>query len=134
MSVFALELIQEAVMAGGPTILHMPLLMRRLQVDLLESLLAPFRPDAPPPDSPGPRYLCDALMHMTHVMLTLYLILRRQFLLQVEVFIQVLRRLASATGRHVPCQLYASHVPEHHVERASSFRQLLMMRSSPDAA
>lgn len=31
---FALDLIQEAVTAGGPAILHMPLLMRRLQVDL----------------------------------------------------------------------------------------------------
>lgn len=103
MSAFALELIQEAVTAGGPAILHMPLLMRRLQVDLPESLLAPFRPDAPPPDTPGPRYLCDTLMRMTHVMLALYLILKRQFLLQVEVFIQVcLLFFATHTGGSLP--------------------------------
>lgn len=96
MSVFALELIQEAATAGGPAILNLPLLMRRLQVDLPESLLAHFRADAPPPDSPGPRYLCDTLMRMTHVMLSLYLILKRQFLLQVEVFIQV---RSSTVGR-----------------------------------
>lgn len=102
MSVFALELIQEAVTAGGPAILHMPLLMRRLQVDLPESLLAPFRADAPPPETPGPRYLCDTLMHMTHVMLALYLILKRQFLLQVEVFIQVRPPPRPGPSAHAP--------------------------------
>lgn len=59
-----------------------------MQVELLDSMLATFRGDARV-DVATPRALPDALMRMTHLVLTLYVSLRRNFLLQAELFIQV---------------------------------------------
>lgn len=89
MRCFALELIQEAVAAGGAGILRMPLLMRRLQVDLLDSMMATFRGPSRAADAASPRALPDAVMRMTHLTLTLHIVLKRQYLLQVELFVQV---------------------------------------------
>lgn len=58
-----------------------------MQVDLVDSMMATFRGEARV-DVSSPRALPDALMRMTHLILTLHVSLKRQFLLQAETFIQ----------------------------------------------
>ena len=70
-------------------------------------MLATFRGEARL-DVATPRALPDALMRMTHLILTLHISLQRQFLLQAETFIQARRSnvhylLTSTDASLPPC-------------------------------